>query len=86
MDNWVGSESYLVFWEYLKANDLLEEIYTGASNDGRCAFRALQYALQRLDNIGWMTPNLVDDYYQHSEAISKPIVLRYLGHCPLHLL
>ena len=73
VDIWAESTSTLGFWAYLKEHNLLEEIYSGASDDGKCAFRALEYALQRLANNAWMTPNLVSDFYQYSEAISKPI-------------
>ena len=39
VDTWIESDSTLGFWEYLKEKNLLGEIYTGASKDGRCAFR-----------------------------------------------
>ena len=47
--------------------------YIGASADGRCAFRALQAAMDQLENSTWTSEALVDEFAAICESEGRPL-------------
>ena len=50
-----------------------EANYIGASHDGRCAFRALQRAMNQLENAAWTSDALVDAFAQKCQNEGHPL-------------
>ncbi len=72
LDEWYRSEEDLIFSEFaLHHRDGLN--YIGASADGRCAFRAVQYACILWGNDSWYTDDLMDRFVQRRKNMGDPL-------------